>query len=130
MKPSRSKLERNALMGLAAGFVLWSSVFIYRSSLVCLDGKRRFCLFDDATISMRYAWKLAHASGLVWNHGERVEGYTNLLMTLLMSAPARLLDRSSAVLSIQVLGIAFVLGTAWLGSCVAKAAFPDASEAR
>jgi hypothetical protein len=28
---------------------------------------------------MRYAWNLAHGNGLVWNPGERVEGFTNPL---------------------------------------------------
>ena len=42
---------------------------------------------DDAFISFRYARNLAEGYGLVWNIGERVEGYTNFLWTLCM-APA------------------------------------------
>lgn len=38
---------------------------------------------DDAFISYRYAWNLLNGHGLVFNPGERVEGYTNLLYTLL-----------------------------------------------
>jgi len=39
---------------------------------------------DDAYISYRYAWNLAHGQGLVYNPGEPpVEGYTNFLWTLL-----------------------------------------------
>lgn len=38
---------------------------------------------DDAFISYRYAWNLVQGNGLVFNPGERVEGYTNLLYTLL-----------------------------------------------
>jgi hypothetical protein len=38
---------------------------------------------DDAFISFRYAQNLLHGHGLVWNVGERVEGYTNFLWTLL-----------------------------------------------
>ena len=47
---------------------------------------------DDAFISFRYAYNLAHGDGLVWNpgEGERVEGYTNFLWTLLMSVPIAL----------------------------------------
>jgi hypothetical protein len=37
---------------------------------------------DDAFISFRYADNLASGLGLVFNPGERVEGYTNLLWTL------------------------------------------------
>jgi hypothetical protein len=40
---------------------------------------------DDAFISLRYAKHLAEGQGLVYNIGERVEGYTNLLWTLLLS---------------------------------------------
>ncbi|MFL6290176.1 MAG: hypothetical protein ACJ759_04705, partial [Thermoanaerobaculia bacterium] len=39
---------------------------------------------DDAYISYRYAFNLLHGHGLVFNPGERVEGYTNLLYVLLM----------------------------------------------
>ncbi|MGO8788779.1 MAG: hypothetical protein ACLQVL_15550 [Terriglobia bacterium] len=40
---------------------------------------------DDAFISYRYAENLARGEGLVFNPGERVEGYSNLLY--LLSAP-------------------------------------------
>src|SRR5215213_8933952 len=50
-----------------------------------IGGVRYWWLVDDAMISMRYARNLAEGSGLVWNVGERVEGYTNLLWTLFMS---------------------------------------------
>jgi len=41
---------------------------------------------DDAFISFRYAKNLASGLGLVFNAGERVEGYSNFLWTLLSSA--------------------------------------------
>lgn len=40
---------------------------------------------DDAFISFRYADHLVEGSGLVWNPGERVEGITNLLWTLMVA---------------------------------------------
>jgi len=40
-------------------------------------------LSDDAFISFRYAQNLVAGNGLVYNVGERVEGYTNFLWTLL-----------------------------------------------
>jgi len=40
---------------------------------------------DDAYISYRYARNLAEGLGLVYNPGERVEGFTNLLFTLLVA---------------------------------------------
>jgi arabinofuranosyltransferase len=42
---------------------------------------------DDAFISFRYAQNLADGQGLVWNAGERIEGYTNFLWTILMTVP-------------------------------------------
>lgn len=45
---------------------------------------RNASLFDDAYISFRYARNFAEGNGLVWNLGERVEGYTNFLWTLLI----------------------------------------------
>ncbi|MFZ5481560.1 MAG: hypothetical protein ACOZNI_32660 [Myxococcota bacterium] len=38
---------------------------------------------DDAFISLRYAWNLVQGEGLVFNPGERVEGYSNPSWTLL-----------------------------------------------
>lgn len=96
-------------LSIAASFGLWSGWFIYRTSFLGLDGRRYFSLFDDAMVSMRYAWNLAHGSGLVWNVGERVEGYTNLLQTLVMSVFAVFLDKASAVLAMQLVGAVVML---------------------
>lgn len=40
---------------------------------------------DDAFISFRYARNLAEGHGLVFNPGERVEGYSNFLLVLLLA---------------------------------------------
>src|SRR5215217_9297644 len=96
-------------VGIGTCFVAWASLFIYRSSSVGIDGRRYFCLFDDAMISMRYAWNFSHGMGLVWNVGERIQGYTNLLMTLIMSIATLVFDKSIAALSIQILGVGFML---------------------
>ena len=45
----------------------------------------RFFL-DDAFISFRYARNLLEGHGLVWNPGERVEGYSNFLWVLELAA--------------------------------------------
>ncbi len=45
---------------------------------------------DDAFISFRYAQNLLHGYGLVFNVGERVEGYTNFLWTLIAAFGMRL----------------------------------------
>jgi arabinofuranosyltransferase len=43
---------------------------------------------DDAYISYRYSRNWVSGNGLVFNPGERVEGYSNLLYVLLMAIPA------------------------------------------
>jgi hypothetical protein len=40
---------------------------------------------DDAYISFRYVTNLAHGHGLVFNPGERVEGYSNFLWVVLLT---------------------------------------------
>ncbi len=47
-------------------------------------------LSDDAFISFRYAQNFVAGNGLVYNPGERVEGYTNFLYTLLVALLLRL----------------------------------------
>jgi hypothetical protein len=81
---ARTFFERRGLTLLIAALVIYGCAFILRSSLV-IEGVRYFCLLDDPMISMRYAKNLALGHGLVWNIGERIEGFTNPLWTLYMS---------------------------------------------
>ncbi len=100
------------LISLAS--LIWSGLFIYRSSYVALDGHRYFGLADDAMISIRYAWNFAHGQGLVWNAGQHIEGYSNLLMTLLMSAAALFLNKPLAVLAVQLFGVITLLAVGFV----------------
>jgi len=47
----------SALIGalLALLYTAWAIPFMLESSVVAIDGRRYFGLFDDAMISMRYA---------------------------------------------------------------------------
>jgi hypothetical protein len=65
--------RQGAVMALALGLVVWAWLRWRHSSVV----------FDDAFISFRYAHNLIAGQGLVFNPGERVEGYTNFLWTLI-----------------------------------------------
>jgi arabinofuranosyltransferase len=67
---------------------------------------------DDAFISFRYAHNLVVGRGLVFNPGDRVEGYTNFLWTLLMAVPERL--GTDPVLFGQVVSIALLGATVLL----------------
>jgi arabinofuranosyltransferase len=59
-------------------------------------------------------------SALVWNPGERVEGYTNFLMTVIMALATSLLDQKQAILAIQVFGILCLLSSGWLTMQITK----------
>jgi arabinofuranosyltransferase len=56
------------------------------AALLAIAWTNRF-LQDDAYIVLRYARHLAAGQGLVWNVGERVEGYSSFLHTVLMATP-------------------------------------------
>ena len=66
-------------------------------------------LNDDAYISFRYALNLAEHGELTYNLGERVEGYTNFLWTVLMSG-VLYLGGDVAVWS-RLFGVCFGAGT-------------------
>ena len=74
---------RSALLKNHRSSLLWligslsAAVTIYRSW---------YFLYDDAYISFRYARNLIEHGELVWNLGERVEGYTNFLHVLSTSS--------------------------------------------
>ncbi len=59
-------------------------------ALAAVLAARRAWLCDDAFITFRYARNLVLGNGLVFNPGERVEGYTNFLWTLWMALGLRL----------------------------------------
>ena len=64
---------------------------------------------DDAYISFRYARNLALHGQLVFNLGERVEGFTNFLWTVILAGGIKL--GISPVLFSRFLGMAFGVGT-------------------
>ena len=76
---------------------------------------RYWWLADDILISMRYARNFAHGAGLAWNVGEHVEGFSNFLWTLWLSA-LHLLPISVAQISLAVLLTNVALGALTLGA--------------
>ena len=60
---------------LLSSLILFMRIFEYNISDV---------LMDDAFISFRYAKNLANGLGLVFNPGEKVEGYTNFLWVMIL----------------------------------------------
>ena len=100
-----SKTLRNFLFALLAlGYLFYCQRYIAATSFE-IEGKSYYVLFDDAMISMRYAYNLAHGNGLVWNPGERVEGITNPLWTGVMALIHLLpVGLNETGLYIQILG--------------------------
>jgi hypothetical protein len=88
---------------------------------ILLVGQLHFAniTIDDAFISFRYAENLATGHGLVFNVGERVEGYSNFLWTVLLAIPVWLhVDRYELglLISAKVLGVLCSVATVLLVS--------------
>jgi hypothetical protein len=67
---------------------------------------------DDAYISLRYSQNLARGIGLVFNAGERVEGFTNLSWTVLGAALCR--AGIDPLDGLRVIGAVAALALVWL----------------
>jgi arabinofuranosyltransferase len=100
--------QRAAWLALLGALSAWGGWLIFRTSFV-LDGRRVFCLFDDAMISMTYARNLVEGWGLNWaRQGAPVEGFSHPLWTALM-VPVNLLpialDRRGLVVQVGALAL-------------------------
>ncbi len=73
---------------------------------------QREFLQDDAYISFRYALNFLNGDGLVFNSGERVEGYTNFLWVIILIGAAK--SGFTMVDTARWLGIIFTAGTVTL----------------
>jgi arabinofuranosyltransferase len=107
-----SRTVRSGLFWLLVlGFCYYAWRYIVATSFV-IDGTSYYILFDDAMISMRYAYNLAHGNGLVWNVGERVQGFTNPLWVFYMALFHRLpIPLAQTGLAIQITGALFLAVT-------------------
>jgi arabinofuranosyltransferase len=87
------------------------AIFLFRAWRMD-DG--RYVLFDDAFISFRYARNLAQGEGLVFNPGERVEGYSNFLWTVMLAGAVRSgIDAMDAAKGLGILCGALILWLTW-----------------
>lgn len=86
-------------------------------------------LVDDTFIPMRYAENLAQGNGLVYNVGERVEGYSDLIWTLMLGGAAKAgVNQSLSPIALLIFakcmgvffGIATIAALAWFLSCIRK----------
>jgi hypothetical protein len=95
--------------GNRTGLAVWGLILAFLA-LACANA----FIQDDAFISFRYAENLVNQGELTWNPGEpeRVEGYTNFLWVLLLSAPAAL--GIDLILASKVLGLLFFVLSCFL----------------
>jgi hypothetical protein len=109
MNKSRDRFDP-ALAALLLVLTLWGGFLIYRTSFVAEDGKRYFCLFDDAMISMTYARNLVEGYGLNWaRQGEPVEGFTHpLWLVPMVGANLLPLDLRWRSLPVQLVSLALL----------------------
>jgi hypothetical protein len=84
-------------------------------------------LIDDAYISFQYARRLAEGEGLVFNPGERVEGYTNFAWVVLMAAAAEAGLELPVVARAANVALGVVLTSCALAFLARRAARPAAA---
>ncbi len=77
--PTATSTNSAPWAAIVAGCLLLTGGTLYMRMSQSPDG------FDDAYITYRYAQNLAEGHGLVFNPGERVEGYSTFLYALLMT---------------------------------------------
>jgi hypothetical protein len=87
MRPIPEKFDAHAEPSPTADHDGWpiTLAFALVGGLFIVHALHYWLLIDDAFITFRYARNLIDGAGLVFNIGERVEGYSNLLWTLLMA---------------------------------------------
>lgn len=88
------------------------AAILLSASGIILFFQSRSEVIDDAFISFRYCRNFLAGNGLVFNIGERVEGYTNFLWVLLLSGAGAL--GIDLVVASQFLGAGFALATLFL----------------
>ncbi len=106
----------------AAGFFWFMAAMV----LLVLHGLTFGFVVDDAFISFRYAQNLLDGHGLVFNPGEQVEGYSNLLWVLLTSFGMKL--GLPALLWARILGVGAMAGILALAPGIVRTLAPRATE--
>lgn len=95
---SKERTISAVVVGQLVGAAAVMSIYLMRVyNLASID--------EDAYISFRYARNLISGEGLVFNPGERVEGITNLLWTLLIAAASRISGVSLPTIALVLGGL-------------------------
>lgn len=86
--------RRGGIFSIAAAAIVVACVLAWRAAWTC----------DDALITFRYVRHWVIGDGLVFNTGERVEGFSNFLFVLLLAPPAA--ANADLYIVANVLGVA------------------------
>ncbi len=106
-------------------YTVYGLIFIAETIFIA-DGKPYSALFDDAMISMTYARNFAEGHGLVWNVGDRVEGYTNPLWVVFMAGFHLLpIPENWISLAIQLAGGIFFVASLFFVKKIAEEVDPE-----
>jgi hypothetical protein len=99
-----SKPSRELVAGTIVFLLAWSSFLLLAREYGrgTMNGHPYWVLHDDFMISERYAHNLLRGRGLVFNPGERVEGFSDPLMILAVCTPLEALRLSAAGLGLAV----------------------------
>jgi hypothetical protein len=106
---------RNDAIVLALGVIFGAAIFAWQSRSLWFTQ-------DDAYISYRYARNALNGAGLVFNPGERIEGYTNFLWVIWLTLAGRLgigFDTAAKALGLTS-GVGMIVLTALLAREVAR----------
>jgi|JI10StandDraft_1071094.scaffolds.fasta_scaffold43719_2 arabinofuranosyltransferase len=103
--PLDSKLKERGLLAAATALISAIFLFFVRASHYTAD---------DGYISLRYVQNLLAGNGLVYNAGERVEGYTNFLWIMLIAGVKTLVPSLDLHRLSEVLGVGFSVLTIFL----------------
>ena len=98
------------------------------SAVICLSigYGLGFGVVDDAYISMRYSKNMAQGIGLVFNAGERVEGYTSFLWVLLLACLKFIASDALFIWIVKHIGIVFFFLSCHKMVTISKTAGGDA----
>jgi hypothetical protein len=96
-------------------------------ALACLVALQQRFMLDDAFIALRYARNWVEGAGLVWNAGERVQGFTSPLWTVLLALPLR--AGVEPIVFIDSVGPLLLLGTLAGTAALARRVFDSRAAA-
>lgn len=98
--------KKSLFIGVSALFIIVSIIYSYKLKW----------LGDDIFIGLRYVQNFLEGNGLVYNKGERVEGFTDFLWIMLISFFSWL--KCEPLITVQTLGILSSIGTLLLFSVI------------